>query len=213
MKAKYFSKEKNINIEDIEEISEGMKKGKICIFPTDTVYGIGTNALDEKACKKIYEIKNRDRQKPLIVLVSDIEMLNRIVEDINDIEKKLIETFWPGPLTIIFKKKAIISDVLTDSKQYVGVRMTNGEIAKLIIEKAKVPIVAPSANISGSPTEINPKKIREQFEEKVDYIIDYGILESDTTSTVVKVEENKIHILREGKISRERLQQIANIKI
>jgi len=212
MRTKYFNKEQGIDIKDIEEIAEGIKDGKICIFPTETVYGIGTNALDEKACKKIYEVKNRNREKPLIVLVSDIEMLKNIVEEINELEKKLIEKFWPGPLTIIFRKKRIIPDIVTADKEYVGVRMTSEEFLKSLIEKAKVPIVAPSANLSGSPTEIDPKQIRAQFEEMVDYIIDFGILESDITSTVVKVEGNKIHILRKGKITVERLLEVADVE-
>lgn len=91
---------------EILEISNAIKNGKLVVFPTDTVYGIGTNAYDENACKRIFEAKNRPMNKPLIVLISDISMLSKIVESIDPLEQKLIDTFWPGPLTIKFKQKA-----------------------------------------------------------------------------------------------------------
>lgn len=211
MKIIYINKESEIMPNEIEEIARGIKNGKIAIFPTETVYGIGTNAMDENACSKIFEIKRRDKKKPLIVLVSNKRMLEDIVEEINEIEKKLIEKFWPGPLTIIFKKKAIISDLISGGKEEIGVRMTSGKITHLLIETSGVPIVAPSANLSGNPTGIMPDKIRDELGLKVDYMVDCGEISSNLTSTVVKVEENKIRIFREGKISKEELKEIAEI--
>ena len=100
---KYIKKEE-IDDGAIFEIANALKEGKLVVFPTDTVYGIGTNAYDKDACEKIYEVKGRPKYKPLIVLISDISMLKEIVKDISYIEQKLIDTFWPGPLTMIFKK-------------------------------------------------------------------------------------------------------------
>lgn len=214
MERKYFDQE-DINIEELEKIAEEIRRGKIVIFPTETVYGIGTNALDEKACTKIYEIKGRIKEKPLIVLVSNKKMLEDIVININEIERKLMEAFWPGPLTIIFhrKKDGPISKVVTGGKEDVGVRMTDGKIANMLIEMSGVPIVAPSANLSGKSSGTKIKDMIEDLGDKVDYIMDCGDIKDETTSTLVKVEDGVIHILRQGKISKERLEKIAEVKI
>lgn len=202
----------NIENNDLKEIAVKMKEGRIVIFPTETVYGVGTNALDKKACEKIFEIKGRPNNKPLIVLIYDFEMLKTIVQEPNEIEKELMEKFWPGPLTIILKKKSCISDVVTAGKEDVGIRMTSGEVARRLIEIAKVPIVAPSANLSGNPTGIKPDDIIRDLGDKVDYMIDCGYIKSETTSTVIKVEDKKIKVLREGVISKKELEKIAEIK-
>ncbi len=205
--------EKNIDTEKIKIVSEKIKKGDIVIFPTETVYGIGTNALDETACKKVFTIKGRNEEKPLIVLISNQDMLKNIVKDINDTERKLMETFWPGPLTIILKKQSNISNIVTAGKDEVSVRMTSGMITRRLIEEAGVPIVAPSANLSGMPTGVNTEEIVKQFEQKADYMLDIGNIQSDMTSTIVRVENKKIHIIREGKIKKEELAKIAEVII
>lgn len=212
MKIKYFKNQEVVDEKEIKEIATEIKKGKIVIFPTETVYGIGTNALDEQACNKIFEIKGREKEKPLIVLISDKNMLNTIAKEINEIEKKLIEKFWPGPLTIVLQKKENIPYIVTAGKEEVSVRMTSGKIAQKLVQEADIPIVAPSANLSGKPTGVNPKDIVKDFEDTADYMIDCGIIESELTSTVVKVIENKIHVIREGKIKKEELEKIAEIE-
>lgn len=214
MKAKYFNEKENINIKDIEEVGLGLQNGKIAVFPTETVYGIGTNALNTKACEKIFEAKERPSNKPLIVLISDMNMLDVIVSETNEIEQKLMKKFWPGALTIILEKnkECDISNVVTAGKNNIGVRMTSGKIARLLIEKAGVPIVAPSANISGNPTGTKMKNIIEELGDKVDYILDCGDLTISTESTIVKVENGKIIILRQGKISKQELQKVAEVK-
>lgn len=212
MKIKYFKNQEVVDEKEIKEIATEIKKGKIVIFPTETVYGIGTNALDEQACNEIFEIKGREKEKPLIVLISDKNMLNTIAKEINEIEKKLIEKFWPGPLTIVLQKKENIPYIVTAGKEEVSVRMTSGKIAQKLVQEADIPIVAPSANLSGKPTGVNPKDIVKDFEDTADYMIDCGIIESELTSTVVKVIENKIHVIREGKIKKEELEKIAEIE-
>lgn len=209
----HFKETKDVNTEDIKLLAREMVQGKIVIFPTETVYGIGTNALDENACKKIFEIKGRPKNKALIVLVSDLDMLGKMVDSISAIEQKLIEKFWPGPLTIIFKKKEKcgISNIVTGGKSDIGVRMTNGKIVKMLLKEAGVPIVAPSANLSGNPTGVKIENIIEELGDKVDYILDCGDIDDDITSTVVQVKGNVIYILREGKITKEELNQIAEV--
>lgn len=201
--------------QEIAEISEEIKKGKIFVFPTETVYGIGTNAYNEESCKKIYEIKKRPNWKPLIVLISDIEMLKNLTEEINDIEKKLIEAFWPGPLTIIFQKNKniSISKYVSAGLDTIGVRMTDGEMIQEIIKKANVPIVAPSANLSGKTDGTKIQEIMDEIGNNIDGIIDIGDIYDSNPSTLVQVMDNQIKVLREGKISKEQLSEIAEVMI
>ena len=187
--------------DEISEISTGIKNGKIAIFPTETVYGIGANALNESAVKKIFVAKGRPSDNPLIVHISDFEMLNNLVNDLNEIEKLLVNKFWPGPLTVILKKKDIIPNIVTCGMDTVGIRMPNNKIALSIIKKAGVPIAAPSANISGRPSGTNISDIFNELNDKVDYIIDGGNTVIGLESTVVKVDKNIVKILRPGKIS------------
>lgn len=202
---------KDINDEKIKLVAQGLKNGKIAIFPTETVYGIGTNAFNEEACRRIYKIKKRPINKPLIVLVHNEDMLYEVIESANEIEKKLIEKFWPGPLTIIFEKKrnGKLAKCITSKGNSVGVRMTDGDVSTRLIREAKVPVVAPSANLSGSPSGTKIENIIRELGDNVDYILDCGDIEDETTSTLVRVENDCIHILRLGKITKEQLEKIS----
>lgn len=204
-----YLKEEQIDETKIEEIANAIKEGKLIIFPTDTVYGIGTNAYNEEACKKIYEIKGRPSCKPLIILISDTSMIEDLVENISPKEQKIIEKFWPGPLTIKFKKrKGILPDIISAGDEYVRIRLIKNGLIYKVIEKAEVPVVAPSANISGHPTGIKIDNIIKELGGKVDYILDCGDYKSDEPSTIVQVEDEKIVVIREGKIKREELENL-----
>lgn len=204
-----YLKEEQIDETKIEEIANAIKEGKLIIFPTDTVYGIGTNAYNEEACKKIYEIKGRPSCKPLIILISDTSMIEDLAENISPKEQKIIEKFWPGPLTIKFKKrKGILPDIISAGDEYVRIRLIKNGLIYKIIEKAEVPVVAPSANISGHPTGIKIDNIIKELGGKVDYILDCGDYKSDEPSTIVQVEDEKIVVIREGKIKREELENL-----
>lgn len=209
---KYFDFRNNIDLEELKEPAKVIRNGGIVIFPTETVYGIGTNGFDEKSIKKIYELKRRDSNKPISLLVSNIEMVEMVAKDISDLEYKLMRKFWPGPFTIILKKKSIVPDILTSNGDTVGVRMPSGEIAKKLIEYAEVPIAAPSANISGKPSGIDINDIMKDFEGKVDCIIDNGISELGVASTIVKVVDNIPYVLREGIITKEQIEEVVNNK-
>ena len=192
----------------IEEAGKLIKQGKIVIFPTETVYGIGTNGLDENAVKKLYEVKQRPLNKPISLLVNNMEMVNMIAKDINEIEYKIMKNFFPGPLTIILKKKDIVPDIVTAGQDTVGVRMPRGEIARKLVELSGVPIAAPSANISGKPSGTNLQEIMKYFEGKVDYYIDGGNSELGLASTIVQVIDKKPVILRQGSITLEQIDKI-----
>lgn len=208
-----YLKEKEIDNSAILEISNALKEGKLVVFPTDTVYGIGTNAYDNKACERIYEVKGRPKYKPLIVLISDISMLKEMVDEISPIEQKLIEAFWPGPLTIKFKKKdGVLPDVISAGDEYLRVRLIKESLVYKLIQTSGVPVVAPSANISGSPTGTKMKNIVKELGGKVDYILDCGDIESDEVSTVVQVIDEKAYVIREGKIKKEEIAKIVPLK-
>lgn len=202
---------KYINLKDKHDLNklirpaEVLNSGGLVLMPTETVYGIGANALDENAVKRIFEVKGRKSDNPLIVHISNIGMLKDFVEDVNKIEQKLINEFWPGPLTIVFKKKKVIPDVVTANLNTVAIRMPSNIIARMLIEYSNVPVAAPSANVSGKPSGTNVKDVLKEFDGKVDYIIDGGDSDIGLESTVVKVIDNKVHILRPGKITAEEI--------
>ncbi len=204
-----YIKEKDIDKTTMTEIVNAIRKGKIVVFRTDTVYGMGTNALNKNAVKKIYEIKERPMYKPLIVLISDINMLNELVDSISITEKKLIDAFWPGSLTIKFKKKEnALPDIVSAGDEYIRIRLLENDFAYHLVKKAKIPIVAPSANLSGSFTGTKIENIINELGEKVDYIIDSGNIESDIPSTIVEVNNENIIIIREGKITKEEIVKV-----
>lgn len=208
-----YIKVNNINEQDINEVANALKNGKLVVFPTDTVYGIGSNAYDEDACERIYEVKGRPKYKPLVLLIADISMLNELVDKITPVEQKLMDTFWPGSLTIkLKKKKGVLPDIISAGDEYLRARLLPDGLMKKIIFKAGVPVVAPSANISGGATGTQIDNIISDFDGKVDYILDSGDIESDITSTIVEVEDEKVIIIREGKITKNEIAKIALLK-
>ena len=208
MKSKFIDMKDNNNYNKIEPAAKSIKEGKLVLFPTETVYGIGANALDEKAVKNIFIAKGRASDNPLIVHIANIDMLKDLVEEVGSIEKKLIEKFWPGPLTIIFKKKSIIPDIVTCNLDTVAIRMPSNVIARKLIEYSNVPIAAPSANISGRPSGTIIEDIIEELDGKVEYIIDGGKVDIGLESTVIRVVNNTVHILRPGKITKEDIEYL-----
>lgn len=203
---KIYNFKNKINTTEIELLAKEIKNGKIIIFPTSTVYGVGTNALNKNSVEKVYQIKNRTKEKPCIVLVNDYDMISKITYGLNELEKKIADKFWPGPLTILLKKKDVIPDVVTSSTDYVGIRIDENEVVNSLVELSGVPLIAPSANVSGKPSQKSIDPIIGDFENNVDYIIDIGKLNEGMESTIIKVEENKIEVLREGAITIKQLK-------
>lgn len=208
MKSKYADLKTSEDLNKIKEAAAEIKEGKIVLFPTETVYGIGANALDEKAVNKIFDAKGRASDNPLIVHICNLDMLNDLVQEIGEIEEKLITNFWPGPLTIIFNRKECIPNNVTAGLDTVGIRMPSNSVARKLIEFAGLPIAAPSANISGKPSGTKVEDIIDELDGKVDYILDAGMVDIGVESTVVRVVDNKVHILRPGKITVEDIQSL-----
>ncbi len=210
MKKKHLS-EKN---DDIEKAAKIIQKGGLVIFPTETVYGIGANALNDNAVRKIFIAKGREQDNPLILHISDREMLTQITNNISELEYSLMNAFWPGPFTIVLNKKAGIANVATCNGNTVGVRMPSNKIAYDLIKKSNLPIAAPSANISGKPSGTKLQDIIGELQDKVDYILDGGETDIGLESTVVRVIDNEVKILRPGKITKEDIEKIVrNVEI
>ena len=181
------------------DIIKYLKKGGIIITPTDTVYGIMADATNDKAVKKVYEAKKRSYDKPLIVLVNSIEMLNDYVLEIDDITKRIINKYWPGPLTILFKKNNKLSKYVSNN-EYVGIRYTDNKIINNILKEFNKPVVSTSANISNKEVVTEVSMIPSELLEKVDFVLDGGKL-SNESSTIIKVEDGQIEIIRDGSLS------------
>lgn len=194
---------------ELEKVAISIKNGGLVLFPTETVYGIGTNGLDEAAIEKLYEVKKRNKKNPINLLVDSLTMIETITHDISPLEYKLMGAFFPGPFTIILKKKPIIPDIVTANSDLVGIRMPSNDIAKRLVELASVPIAAPSANISGKPSGTNLKDIINEFSDYLDFVIDGGKSKIGMESTIVRVIDNVPHVLRPGSITPEQIKKVA----
>ena len=205
----YFDWKNGIKKDELNIAIEELKKGGLLLVPTETVYGIAANAYSDNACKKIFEAKKRPQDNPLIVHVSDIEMINRIVKEPNEIEKKLMDSFMPGPFTLILNKKNVIGNVVSANMNTIGIRMPSNEIINRIIKESGIPIAAPSANVSGRPSGTNVEDVIDELKEKMDVIIDGGKCNIGIESTVVKVEDGVPVILRPGFITEQDIERVA----
>lgn len=205
---KYFDWQQGINENELDETAKALRNEKIAIFPTETVYGIGTNAFCAESVEKIYQIKKRPHEKPINVLVSNFDMIKMLAKDISPLEEKIIKNFFPGPLTIILKKNENVPDIVTSGGNTIGVRMPANEISLKLIEKAGVPLATTSANYSGAESLADFEAIKNKFPADVDYLINGGKSRIGIASTIVKVENDEIKILRQGSITKEDLDNI-----
>jgi len=190
------------------DIRNTLLMGKNVIFPTETVYGIGAYALSEAGVKSIYSVKGRPSDNPLIMHFSNSKDILNYVEINHDYVKDLMQAFWPGPLTLVLRKKTIVPDFITGGLDTVGVRIPGHEIARKVIDIAGVPICAPSANISGKPSATLFEHVFEDFNGKIDIIIDGGKSQVGLESTVVDVTEEVPVILRPGMITKAMIKSI-----
>lgn len=207
----YYNWVEKTNTEELKVICNLIRNGELVIFPTETVYGIGANALDENAVGKIFIAKGRPSDNPLIVHIADKRKIDEIAQDITEMEQILIDNFMPGPFTLILKRKPIIPDIVTAGLDTVAVRMPDNIIARGIIQFSGVPIAAPSANISGKPSGTNVQDIRQELEGKVSAIVDGGETQIGLESTVVKVVDEIPVILRPGKVTPEEIEKVTRI--
>lgn len=204
----YFDWENEINDDELNTVINVLNNDGLILLPTETVYGIAANSYSNKACKKIFEAKGRAQDNPLIVHISDKKMIEQIAEEPNEFEQKLIDSFMPGPFTIILNKKNVVCNVASAGMNTIGVRMPSNSIIHRIIEKSKIPIAAPSANISGRPSGTCLDDIMDELKDKMDVIINGGQCKIGIESTVVKVINSVPVILRPGYITEEDIEKV-----
>jgi L-threonylcarbamoyladenylate synthase len=191
----------------IKEAAEFIRNGGTVVFPTETVYGLGADALNAKAVEKIFKAKGRPQDNPLIIHVSS-KNIEAYAEEIPKIANELIERFWPGPLTIILRKKDIIPDVTSANLNSIGIRMPNDEIARKLIELSNTAIAAPSANISGRPSPTDFQRCLEDLDGKVDCILGGAQSDIGVESTIVDCTVDPPMVLRPGGITLEMLREV-----
>lgn len=202
-----ISDKNNVCDEELMEAAEILKNGGLVAFPTETVYGLGANALDEAAAKKIYAAKGRPSDNPLIAHISSMEELPALVREIPEAGKKLAEKYWPGPLTMIFPKKDVVPYGTTGGLDTVAVRMPSDPVANRLIKLSKVPVAAPSANTSGRPSPTKAEHVIEDMDGKIEMIIDGGEVGIGVESTIVDVSGELPTLLRPGAITIEMLRE------
>lgn len=185
--------------------AELLKNGQVVGIPTETVYGLAANAFDENAVKKIFEAKGRPSDNPLIVHISKFEDLAPLVKEIPEKVRVLANKFWPGPLTMIMKKSKRISNTVSGGLDTVAIRMPKSESARAIIENCGLPLAAPSANLSGSPSPTNAKYVFDDMNGRIPLIIDGGSCEIGVESTVISFAEEPPRLLRPGGVTLEEM--------
>lgn len=198
----------NIDSKVVEQFGKMLADGKTVIFPTETVYGLGANALDEQAASKIYVAKGRPSDNPLLVHVAERDAINPLVVDMDERAKKLIDRFWPGPLTIVFKKSDLIPKVTSGGLDTVAIRMPSDKVARALIKASGVPIAAPSANLSGKPSPTKPEHIIADMDGRVDGILVGGFCDFGVESTIVDLSDDVPMVLRPGAITLEMLKEV-----
>lgn len=197
----------------IEEAASIIKNGGLLAFPTETVYGLGGDARDPKASKKIYAAKGRPSDNPLIVHISNMEMLKKTVDMVPEEAVVLAEAFWPGPLTLILKKSDYIPKETTGGLDTVAVRMPSRISARLIIEKCGIPLAAPSANISGRPSPTKAEHVIEDFDGRIEGIVDDGPSPIGLESTILDLTVNPPAILRKGFIEKKDIEKVLGCSV
>jgi tRNA threonylcarbamoyl adenosine modification protein (Sua5/YciO/YrdC/YwlC family) len=189
--------------EDLVRPAEMLARGSVVAFPTETVYGLGANALDPEAVARIFKAKGRPADNPLIVHVADIRDIPPLVREISPLAECLIESFMPGPITLVMKKSTVVPDICSAGLPTVGIRIPGNPIARDLIRTAGVPIAAPSANESGSPSPTRAAHVMKDMDGKIACVIDGGPCEVGLESTVVDVTGKEPVILRPGAVTSE----------
>ena len=203
-----FAGEHELNTEAIEKAGELLRAGEVVAIPTETVYGLAANAYDGNAVSKIFKAKGRPQDNPLIVHIAKVETLSDLVAEVPEAAKKLASAFWPGPLTMILPKSEKIPDAVSAGLPTVAVRMPSHPVAHAVIEAAGVPLAAPSANLSGSPSPTNAKYVLEDMHDRIPLILDGCSSAVGVESTVITLATARPRVLRPGGITVEQLRAL-----
>ncbi len=204
---------KEPEVNRIREAAKIIQKGGLVAFPTETVYGLGANAFNEKSIDRVFEAKGRSRSKPLAIQVASFEDVEPLVEEIPPWGMNLASEFWPGPLTMVFMASKKVSSLLTGDGKGIGIRIPDSRIALELIKEAKVPLTSPSANLSGKEEPLSAEDVSRDLSDKIDMIIDGGKVRLGRPSTVLDFTTSPPKILRHGAIERKRIEENLNTKL
>ena len=203
----------NSSEENLKLAKSILKKGGLVAFPTETVYGLGADATNSKAVKSIFAAKGRPQDNPLIVHLSDTSKIKKYVKSINSIEQRIIDAFMPGHISIVLEKNRKISRVVTAGLDSVAIRVPSNLEANRFLKAVDLPIAAPSANTSKRPSPTNANDVLEDMSGKIPLIINGGNTDVGVQSTVVKVVDGKVYILRPGRITAKELKEVTNCEV
>jgi L-threonylcarbamoyladenylate synthase len=199
---------KSINKPGIDRAAELLKAGKLVVIPTETVYGLAANALNAESVAEIFKAKGRPQDNPLIVHVASQEWLPKYTLEIPEAARKLMDAFWPGPLTIILKKSPVIPDIVSAGLDTAAFRCPSNPIAHAIIEASGIPLAAPSANLSGKPSPTTASYVLQDLKGRVSAVVDGGPCDVGVESTVITLCDGCPRVLRPGGITPEQLKSV-----
>ena len=200
----------NPSEQDIDMLARALRNGELVSIPTETVYGLGANGLDPEAMDKIYAAKGRPSDNPLILHVSNSESIKPLVTEVSTTAQALMDSFWPGPLTITLPKSDLVPDRATGGLPRVALRCPDHDGCRLLLQRAGIPIAAPSANISGRPSPTTAQDVYNDMNGRISYILDAGPCTIGVESTVVEVHDDKVIILRPGGITKAQLETVVS---
>ena len=192
----------------VEKSTDVLQKGGVLVYPTDTIYGLGGDPFQPATVERIYKIKGRDFQNPIHVLIGSLEMLNQLVDNVPDVVQKLMRAFWPGPLTIIFKAKTSVQGRFLASDHTIGVRLPDHAFCRQLSTAFGKPILSTSANLSGGENPLSLEEVPAEIQQLVDLLVDERRLQQSAPSTIVKVSNRHVRLIREGAIPEERIEAV-----
>ena len=198
---------------ELNKAADILQRGGVAAVPTETVYGLAANGLDETAVLKIFEAKGRPENKPISLFVTDIQAAESFCRDIPDAAYKLAERFWPGPLTMILKRRENVPDAITAGGDTVGIRVPDHALTLALLEKTGLPLTGTSANLSGEESAMSGEEALQIFDGKIDGVVDGGACTGGVPSTIVDMTCEPPRILRQGGITREALEKASGVVI
>lgn len=201
-----FSPERSEEI--IARATALISHGGVIAYPTETFYGLGADATNEQAINRLFDIKGRAFNNPISVIISAQDDIYPLIKSSTDLADKLMKSFWPGPLTIVFNAAENVSALLTAGSGKIGIRLSGHPIARLIARKSGRPLTATSANLSGQPECVTPDEVIVQIGVKIDAVVDGGVTPGENSSTIIDVTCHPPKVLREGAITRKSLAEI-----
>ncbi len=200
----------NPSEQELDMLASTLRNGELVSIPTETVYGLGANGLDPEAMDKIYAAKGRPSDNPLILHVPNSESIKPLVTEVSNTAQLLMDTFWPGPLTITLPKSDLVPDRATGGLPRVALRCPDHDGCRVLLQRAGIPIAAPSANISGRPSPTTAQDVYNDMNGRISYILDAGPCTIGVESTVVEVHDDKVIILRPGGITKAQLETVVS---